>query len=125
VLPSFLLPETLARENGSGPHLVLGNSQGKRIQLTLEITRILEKQNLQVSLWGSPDGDTWEKLASYPPKSYCGKYVCVLDLTRHPGVRHLRAEWCMTRWGAGSRLPVVGFYVFAEEVAVRVAVGAA
>ena len=53
MLPNFLLPESIARSDGKGPEIDLGSKQGKLLVLTLGITRILEQESLEVSVWGS------------------------------------------------------------------------
>ena len=118
MFPNFLLPESVSREDGSGPSMGLGESQGKLISLTLGITRIVEQESLGLSIWGSADGNDWgsKPLASFSQKFYCGTYTILLDLSRHPGVRHLRCQWKMNRWGRGEQKPLFDFYVFAELV---------
>ena len=118
MLPRFLLPETVARQDGSGSEIALENS-GTPVLLTLGITRIIEQEDLDVSIWGSPDGKQWRHVAAFPQKSYCGTYSMVLDLARHPEIRHLRTQWKMGRWGGGELGPLFGFYVFGEELKVR------
>jgi hypothetical protein len=68
MLPSFLLPEAVIREDGEGPIIGLGSSQGKLLLLTLGITRIIEQESLELSIWGSPDQADWgaKALASFP-----------------------------------------------------------
>jgi hypothetical protein len=119
MLPSFLIPETVVRENGNSPELELGNFRGKTITLTLGITRIVEQESLDVSLWGSADKTDWgsKPLIAFPQKFYCGTYPLVLDLSDRPGVQYIRAQWKMNRWGRGDVKPLFGFYVFAEESA--------
>jgi hypothetical protein len=111
----FLLPETEAREDGVGSEIVLGNESGKPLLLTLGITRILEQESLDISIWGSADRDRWRQLTTYPQKFYCGTYLLMLDLSRHPEVRFLRAQWRMSRWGVGDFAALAGFYLSAEE----------
>ena len=48
MLPAFLVAETVVREEGAGQELALGASQGKRLLLTLGITRIVEQESLGV-----------------------------------------------------------------------------
>jgi hypothetical protein len=117
VLLAFLVPETVVREDGSGPVLDLGPSQGKPLTLTLGITRIIEQESLELSIWGSPDQENWgaKPLVVFPQKFYCGVYSMPLDLSAHPELRYLRAQWKLNRWGRGSPTPLFGFYVFAEE----------
>ncbi len=118
MLPKFLLPETVSREDGSGPVMDLGRAQGKLVSLTLGITRIVEQESLDVSIWGSSDGNDWgtKPLVSLPQKFYCGTYSILLDLTSQPGLRYLRAQWKMNRWGRGNQKPLFDFYVFADLV---------
>ncbi|HEX8986154.1 MAG TPA: hypothetical protein VF767_11990, partial [Bryobacteraceae bacterium] len=88
MLPSFLLPEAVIREDGEGPVIGLGPSQGKPLLLTLGITRIIEQESLDVSIWGSADNADWgaKPLASFPQKFYCGTYQFLLDLSERPDV---------------------------------------
>jgi len=110
-----LLPESVTRQDGAGPEIAV-ETNSQNLLVTLCITRILERQNLDVSVWGSSDGKAWEPLATFPKKSYCGRYSTVVNLTRHPGVRYLRAQWKMSRWDAENRKPLFGFYLHAEDV---------
>src|SRR5579862_546365 len=76
MLPGFLLPETTIREAGAGPEVDVGNSRGGLILLTLGITRIIEQESLDVSIWGSPDNVEWgaKPITTFPQKFYCGTY---------------------------------------------------
>ena len=118
MLPGFLLPETTIREAGASTELDLGRPQGTVILLTLGITRIIEQESLDVSIWGSVDGKEWgaKPLVSFPQKFYCGTYQILLDLTRHADVRYVRVKWAAQRWGKGDNKPLFGFYVFAQEM---------
>lgn len=114
--PDFLVPETTIHEKGSGPVLELGEAQGKLLLLTLGIVDIVEQESLDISIWGSADGEQWgdKPLRAFPQKFYKGTYHILLDLSPHPEVRFLRAEWKVNRWGVGSHTPMFRFYVFAE-----------
>src|SRR3954465_13414700 len=111
MLPQFLLPETTVREAGAGPDIYLGDRQGSLI-LTLGITRIIEQESIDVSIWGSADGSDWgtKPLLSFPQKFYCGTYQMILDLSDRPDVRFLRAKWQMNRWGKGEPKPLFTIY---------------
>ena len=117
MLPNFLLPEFVAREDGLSPATELGAAQGKLLQLTLGINRIIEQESLDVSISGSPDGENWgaKPLLSFPQKFYCGTYTILLDPSGHSDIRFLRVQWKMGRWGRGEPKPLFGFYVFAQE----------
>ena len=118
---AFLLPENTVREGGQGPELRLEAQRCQPLLLTLGINRILEQESLEVSVWSSPDGKGWLPLAAFPPKSYCGTYYLILDLSRHPDVIMLRAQWNMSRWDKDRPQPLFGFYLSVEEPHLRVA----
>ena len=122
MLTQFLVPETVARQNGMGAEMPF---ERKILQLTLGITRIISQESLEVSVWGSADGEQWRPLVAFPPKFYCGTYSMHLDLTRHEDVRYLRAHWKMGRWIRDERALLFGFYVRAEEGQLRREAGAA
>lgn len=117
---SFLLPETVIREDGTGPELRLESAQGRSLLLTLGITRIIEQQSLDLSIWGSADRANWgqKPLLSFPQKFYCGTYKLLLDLSQNPGVQYLQARWKVNRWGYSDQKPLFGLYVFVEEARV-------
>jgi len=119
-----ILPESVARKDGFGADIALGLYRGKPLLLTLGITRSMEQESLEVSLWGSPDRRNWERLQVFPQKFYCGNYPVLLDLSRFPETRYLRAHWKMNRWGHVDDAPLFGFYLRAEEPKLH-AVGAA
>jgi hypothetical protein len=121
MVPAFLFPESIAREDGHGAEISLGESRARPLLLTLGITRILEQGILDVSIWGSADGQAWQPLASFPQKFYCGTYSLMLDLSRSLEIRYLRAHWRMSRWGGGDSKPLAGFYLFAEVAKMQVA----
>src|ERR1019366_10315061 len=95
---SYLLPETVAQEDGFGPVVP---AEPKPTLLTLGITTALEQEQLDVSVWASSDGEDWgdHPVARFCHKSYCGLYNLPVDLSRVSGVRHLRVKWRMNRWG--------------------------
>jgi hypothetical protein len=119
--PVFLLPEGVVRENGQGPEVALESVQEKSLLVTLGVTRILERETLEVTILGSSDGTAWQPLVTYPKKSYCGTYSLLLDMSQHPEVCHLRVQWHMTRWDQRKSKPVFAFYVCMEEMRARVA----
>jgi hypothetical protein len=114
----ILLPESVTRQDGAGPEIAL-EPGCLTLQLTLGITRIIENEILDVSVWGSSDGRQWKQLAAFPRKFYCGTYSLVLDLARHPGVRYVRTQWKMGTWDMQEPKPLFGFYLHAEEVKIQ------
>ena len=114
---AFLFPETVVQDDGAGPAIELGSAQGKDLLVTLGITRILEQESLEISVWGSPDGSSWgaKPILAFPQKFYCGTYSITADLMGNPDLKYVRVQWKMNRWGRGDSKPLFGFYVFAEE----------
>ena len=118
MLPEFLLEEITVRDAGNGPVLDLGNPPGGTLILTLGITRIIEQESIDVSVWGSADGSDWgaKPLVSFPQKFYCGTYQLLLDTSERPDVRFLRVKWQVNRWGKGDPKPLFTIYVFANQM---------
>ena len=128
MLPEFFLPETTVREAGTGLEIALGEQQGGILVLTLGITRIIEQESIDLSIWGSADGSDWgtKPVCAFPQKFYCGTYQIVADLAAHPHVKYLRVKWGVNRWGKGDAKPLFGIYLFAQALqADLLAVGAA
>ena len=78
----YLLLETEAREDGAGPVVETETATAETV-VTLGITQALERQRLEVSIWGSQDGEHWgaKPLVEFPAKSYCGRYSIPLKGT--------------------------------------------
>jgi hypothetical protein len=117
MLPQFLLPETTVREAGQSQDIDLGGPQAGMMILTMGITRIIEQQSIDVSIWGSTDGADWgtKPLISFPQKFYTGTYQLVLDLEEQPA-KFLRVKWQVNRWGKGDPKPLFTFYLFAQAM---------
>lgn len=117
MVAGFLVTESVIREAGSGPEMSLGDSQGGTLLLTLGITRIIEQESLDVSVWGSTDGAEWgtKPLISFPQKFYCGTYQLLLDLSQTPDIKFVRAKWAVNRWGRGDGKPLFGAYLFVQD----------
>jgi hypothetical protein len=114
MLPALLLPETVTRQDGVSAEITLEHTR-RLVQVTLGITRILEQESLEVSIWGSEDRESWRHIAAFPQKFYCGVYSLSLNLTDHSDLRYLRAHWKMGRWANREPAPLFGFYLRAEE----------
>ncbi|MGD1094855.1 MAG: hypothetical protein ABSB35_23035 [Bryobacteraceae bacterium] len=110
----FLIPETIATEDGIGKVLTLGGRRGKPLLLNLEITQIIQQESLDISIWGSGNEQHWRQLVTFPQKSYCGSYLAQLDLACHEEIRYLRAQWRLSRWGEGEPAVLAGFNLSIE-----------
>jgi hypothetical protein len=123
MLPEFLVAETTVREAGTGPAMALDQQESGTLVLTLGITRIIEQESIDLSIWGSFDGTDWgtKPVISFPQKFYCGTYQIILDLSTRPEVKFLRAKWTMNRWGKGDSKPVFTIYLFAQPMRTQLA----
>src|SRR5260370_17326909 len=118
MLDTFLVPEkTAVSAKGDGPAVDVSGAAGRVFLLTLEITRIIEQESLEVSIIGSADGATWgaKPIVSFPQKFYCGQTPLFLDLTAHSPVKFVKAHWEEARWGSGVETEMFGFGVRLRE----------
>ena len=119
MLDTFLVPEaTTVTAKGEGPAVDIAAAASRILLLQLNITRILEQQALDVSVFGSADGQAWEQkaVAAFPQKFYRGEHPLLLDLRQQPEVRFLRAHWEVNRWGRGPETPMFQFELRVREV---------
>jgi hypothetical protein len=110
--------KTVVSAKGDGPAVDIGGAASRVFLLTLEITKIIEQESLDLGIHGSADGATWgaKPLVSYPQKFYCGQSPLLLDLTAHPDVKLVRAHWEPARWGRGVETPMFEFGVRVKEI---------
>lgn len=98
-----LIPEQTVERNGEGAPVELGEAAGRKLVLTLAITRVIEQESLEVSVWGSEDGTNFAtRLVSFPQQFYTGVKQLPLDLGGQPAIRFVRAKWGVNRWGRGT-----------------------
>jgi len=84
----------------------------------LGITEIVEQESLDVTIYGSADGATWDAkpISRFPQKFYRGEHPLLLDLTVTPDIKFVRAHWEVARWGRGSETPMFEFHLTIKEV---------
>jgi hypothetical protein len=119
MVDTFLVPEaTTVTAKGDGPAVDINAAAHRIFLLQLQITRILEQQSLDVSVFGSPDGNAWgqKALIAFPQKFYRGEHPLLLDLNPQPEVRFLRAHWEVKRWGRGPETAMFQFQLRLREV---------
>ena len=118
-LDTILVPsKTVASAKGDGPIVDVGGAANRVFLVMLAITKIIEQESLDLSVFGSADSATWgaKSIAAFPQKFYCGEWPLLLDLTAHPEVKFVRAHWEMARWGRGTETPMFEFGVTMKEV---------
>ena len=115
----FLVPDkTVITAKGDGTAIDLRGAAHPVFLLTLAITDIVEQESLDVSIFGSSDGTTWnpKPLISFPQKFYRGQHPLLLNLKDRKEVKFVRAHWEVYRWGRGSSTPSFAFSVSIKEV---------
>jgi hypothetical protein len=114
----LVAPKTVVSAKGDGPTVDVSSVAGRVFLLTLEITKIIEQESLEVSIYGSADGAGWsaKPIVAFPQKFYCGQSPLLLDLTAHADVKFVRAHWDVARWGRGVETPMFEFGVRLKEI---------
>ena len=119
MLDAFLVQPntTITAKGDSGPLDI--NEAGSRVFLmTLTVTSVVEQEAIEVSVFASADGTTWEAkpIASLPQKFYVGEYPLLVDLSAAPDAKFVRAHWEVSRWGRGGTAPKFEVGVRLREV---------
>jgi len=109
---------TRLTSNGDGESRDVGASQTRTFLCSMLITGQLEQESVDISIWGSADGQDWGKfpLLKMPQRFYRGETRQVLDLSMQPDVRFIRAKWELTRWGRVAPHPVFVLGIHLSEV---------
>src|SRR5580692_854773 len=123
MIDSFLVPEkTMVNAKGDGPAVDVSSASNHVFLLSLDIIGIIEQESLDVSIFGSADGAAWgpKPIVCFPQKFYREQSPLLLDLTAHPDVKFVRAQWNVARWGRGTETPMFEFGVTLREVPANV-----
>ncbi|HTS34534.1 MAG TPA: hypothetical protein VMH04_02615 [Candidatus Solibacter sp.] len=116
---AILVPaNTAVTAKGDGAAVDVSGASNRVFLVTLSITKIIEQESLDVSIFASADGATWsaKSIAAFPQKFYWGETPLLLDLTEHADVKFVRAHWEVARWGRGTETPMFEFGVTMREV---------
>lgn len=116
---TVLVPaNSVVTAKGDGAAVDVSGAANRVFLVTLTITKIIEQESLDVSVYGSADGAAWgaKSIAAFPQKFYCGESPMLLDLTAHADVTFVRAHWDVARWGRGTETPMFEFGVTMKEV---------
>jgi hypothetical protein len=119
MLDTPLVPEkTVVTAKGDGAAADISSAADRVFLLTLEITNIVEQESLEISIFGSADGVTWnpKPFLTFPQKFYRGETPLLLDLTPHPEIKFVRAHWEVGRWGRGTEMPMFEFGLKLRDV---------
>lgn len=116
---TILVPaNTVVNAKGDGTTVDVSGATERIFLVVLDITKIIEQEALDLSIYGSADGVAWspKPIVSFPQKFYCEQTPLLLDLTEHSDVKFVRAHWDVARWGRGSETPMFEFGVTLSEV---------
>ena len=104
--------------NGEGAAFDISASPSRTFLCRLTVTDQIEQESLDVSIWGSPDGETWTKkpLLRLPQQFYRGTTKLILDLSLRPEIEFIRARWELFRWGRVSPIPMFVAGLDLEEI---------
>jgi hypothetical protein len=108
MLDAFLVPaNTVVNAKGDSEALELSASASRVFLLTLSITSIVEQESIDVFLFTSADGASWDlkPAASLEQKFYVGDYSLLINLSEQPEAKFVRAHWDIYRWGRGATAP--------------------
>ena len=123
MLDAFLVPaNSIVTAKGDGEALEITGSVSRVFLLTLSITSVVEQEAIDIFVYTSADGSTWETkaVAGMEQKFYPGEYPLLVDLSEKPDAKFVRAHWDVYRWGRGSTAPQFQISVRLREVAVEV-----
>ncbi len=109
-------PGTVVESNGEGDAFEVSSTGPRVFLVQMDIVETVEQESLDLSLWGSADGQNWGAmpLVKFPQRFYRGSTRMALDLTQHPEIRFVRARWQVNRWGRGRPAARFGFAVTAR-----------
>ncbi len=119
IAESVLVPAgTVATAKGDGQAIDVSGASTRVFLATLTITKIIEQESLDVSIFSSADGAAWDakSIAAFRQEFYAGETPLLLDLREHSNVKFVRAHWEVARWGRGTETPMFEFGVTLKEV---------
>jgi len=114
-----LIPHyTRLEANGDGAAFDISASATRTFLCRLTVTGQVEQESLDVSIWGSADGETWSKkpLLMLPQQFYKGTTKMILDLSLRPETRFIRSRWELFRWGRVAPMPMFVAGLELEEI---------
>jgi hypothetical protein len=103
----LIAPHTLLEAAADGASVDVGGSATRTFLCNLDISDQIEQESLDVSIWGSADGQAWgtHPILKLPQRFYRGETRAVLELALRPEVKFIRAKWELNKWGRGAPVP--------------------
>jgi len=109
---------TRVEENGAGENFDVSASSTRTFFCVMIITDQIEQESIDVSIWGSADGEHWDAhpILKLPQSFYRGETRAVLELVLVPEIKFIRARWELNRWGRVAPLPMFRVGLRLQEV---------
>jgi hypothetical protein len=114
-----LIPaNTRLESNTNGTAFDISKSSTRTFFCVLTIEDQIEQESLDVSIWGSADGENFGKtpLLKLPQLFYRGTTKMVLDVSLKLDIKFVRAKWEMNRWGRVTPQPMFVAGLTLEEI---------
>src|SRR5580698_10417883 len=114
-----LIPlDTKVEENGQGEKVDVSAASTRTFFCIMLITDQIEQESIDVSIWGSADGENWgtHPILKLPQSFYRGETRAVLELVLRLEVKFIRARWDLNRWGRVAPLPMFRVGLHLQEV---------
>ena len=104
--------------NATGLPCDISGSTTRTFFCVLSVADQIEQESLDVSIWGSLDGQDFGKnpLLKLPQQFYRGTCKMVLDVSLKPDVKFIRAKWELNRWGRVAPQPMFVAGLTLEEI---------
>ena len=119
MLDAFLAPaKTVVTAKGDSEPLDISGANSRVFLLTLLISSIVEQEGMDVLVYTSADGTTWDTRAvgGMEQKFYPGEYPLMVDLSEKPDAKFVRVHWDVYRWGRGGTNPSFEISIRLREV---------
>jgi len=115
---SLIPANTKLEANGDGEPIDISSSESRTFFCRLTISDQIEQESLDVSVWGSANGQDFGKrpLLKIPQQFYRGTTKMVLDVSLRSEVKFLRAKWELNRWGRVAPTPTFVAELELDEV---------
>lgn len=115
---SLIPANTKLEANGDGEPIDISSSESRTFFCRLTISDQIEQESLDVSVWGSANGQDFGKrpLLKIPQQFYRGTTKMVLDVSLRSEVKFLRAKWELNRWGRVAPTPMFVAELELDEV---------
>ena len=107
IAPNTLLQGDTETVKGQSEPVDVSGSATRTFLCTMNISDQLEQESLDLSIWGSADGENWgtQPILRLPQRFYRGETRAVLELALRPEVKLVRAMWELNRWGRVAPTP--------------------